>query len=600
MNTRKPAVRSLHLTPLAAALLLALPLFATPAAQAAPAVAHWTLTDLGDLPGGSDYSVANGINAAGQVVGHSTPSTGTRAFLWQNGGMTNLGDLPGGSDASRANGINAAGQVVGYSNASTGSRAFLWQNGVMSDLNSFNGVAGSGFTMQEAKAINDLGQVVGYGTNSGGANHGFLLTQDTTVWEASGYGSYWDTTSNWSYDLAPNKNTHAIIDPATSQTIYGPGGAATVKQLTVGGAADGNPGYATLFLNNSVIEVLGNGGQFTTITAKGLVTGTGVIKGAVVNQGVIGAQDLSFTDGLSNQGTVQGNGRISTNLTNASSGWVRVNNGERLEITGTTHSNQGRFDLYQGELQLRGALDNQSGGRILLNDARLFAQDGVNNSGLIQVTFGESTLSGNLTTQSGGKIILSGNSQTTFYDTVDIKSGGELRVSTGSSAVFFSQVYQRSGSLFTGTGSKFYEGGLSVGASPGFGADGGDVSFGAGNVYLAEIGGTVSGTEYDFYDVAGELSLGGTLELVSWDGYVAQAGDSFDLFDWDTLSGEFDVIDSDGLLLATGTKLDTSRLYIDGTVSVTAVPEPETYALMLAGLGLVGFASRRRPSAKSV
>jgi len=31
--------------------------------------------------------------------------------------------------------------------------------------------------------------------------------------------------------------------------------------------------------------------------------------------------------------------------------------------------------------------------------------------------------------------------------------------------------------------------------------------------------------------------------------------------------------------------------------SVTAVPEPETYALMLAGLGLVGFmASRRRPS----
>jgi hypothetical protein len=28
--------------------------------------------------------------------------------------------------------------------------------------------------------------------------------------------------------------------------------------------------------------------------------------------------------------------------------------------------------------------------------------------------------------------------------------------------------------------------------------------------------------------------------------------------------------------------------------SVTAVPEPETYALMLAGLGLVGFAARRR------
>jgi hypothetical protein len=29
-------------------------------------------------------------------------------------------------------------------------------------------------------------------------------------------------------------------------------------------------------------------------------------------------------------------------------------------------------------------------------------------------------------------------------------------------------------------------------------------------------------------------------------------------------------------------------------VSVTAVPEPETYAMLLAGLGLVGFAARRR------
>jgi len=33
-----------------------------------------------------------------------------------------------------------------------------------------------------------------------------------------------------------------------------------------------------------------------------------------------------------------------------------------------------------------------------------------------------------------------------------------------------------------------------------------------------------------------------------------------------------------------------------GEITVTAVPEPETYAMMLAGLGLVAFAARRRKS----
>ncbi|MFX9665008.1 FxDxF family PEP-CTERM protein [Acinetobacter baumannii] len=37
-----------------------------------------------------------------------------------------------------------------------------------------------------------------------------------------------------------------------------------------------------------------------------------------------------------------------------------------------------------------------------------------------------------------------------------------------------------------------------------------------------------------------------------------------------------------------------STALVSGALSVTPVPEPETYALLLAGLGLIGAAARRR------
>lgn len=56
------------------------------------------------------------------------------------------------------------------------------------------------------------------------------------------------------------------------------------------------------------------------------------------------------------------------------------------------------------------------------------------------------------------------------------------------------------------------------------------------------------------------------------------------------------ILDSTGTapfaLKLTGTPTATSRY--SGELTVTAVPEPETYALMLAGLGVLGFVARRR------
>lgn len=88
--------------------------------------------------------------------------------------LTDLGDLPGGPDYSVAYGINDAGQVVGVSSGATGVRAFLWSGGVLQDLNCL--IDASGWTLTNARGINNLGQVVGWGFNADGAQRGFLLT----------------------------------------------------------------------------------------------------------------------------------------------------------------------------------------------------------------------------------------------------------------------------------------------------------------------------------------------------------------------------------------------------------------------------------------
>jgi probable HAF family extracellular repeat protein len=54
---------------------------------------------LGDLPGGTFFSIARAVSAnSNVVVGYSTSASGTETFRWTvSQGMIGLGDLPGGS-----------------------------------------------------------------------------------------------------------------------------------------------------------------------------------------------------------------------------------------------------------------------------------------------------------------------------------------------------------------------------------------------------------------------------------------------------------------------------------------------------------------------
>ncbi len=125
----------------------------------------WNAGQPSEIPhlGGTNWHTATAINERGTVVGFSNPPGdmgGTlfipHAFLWTpREGTRDLGTLPG-ETTSLANAINARGQVVGVS----GSRAFLWHDGTMMDLNT---LVGPGFADRLASAtdINDAGQITG-------------------------------------------------------------------------------------------------------------------------------------------------------------------------------------------------------------------------------------------------------------------------------------------------------------------------------------------------------------------------------------------------------------------------------------------------------
>lgn len=120
------------------------------------------MTDLGDLSGGYDRSVALAVNNLGQVTGWSSTkfNGGNHAFLWDNGDMIDLGiSLGPPHDNSQGKDINDLGQIVGRMAASTIlDHAFLWQNDTLTDLGTLPDAARS---VSEARAINELGQIVG-------------------------------------------------------------------------------------------------------------------------------------------------------------------------------------------------------------------------------------------------------------------------------------------------------------------------------------------------------------------------------------------------------------------------------------------------------
>jgi probable HAF family extracellular repeat protein len=141
---------------------------------------RWTqasgMQSLGDLPGGAEFSVAEGISADGAIiVGQSASALGKEAFRWTEGsGLVGLGDLPGGAFSSTALAISGDGSTIaGVGTTASGSEVFLWTESA--------GIVGLGFAGTPTAVSDDGSVVVGtVGPNNYGPND----TSEAFRWSA--------------------------------------------------------------------------------------------------------------------------------------------------------------------------------------------------------------------------------------------------------------------------------------------------------------------------------------------------------------------------------------------------------------------------------
>src|SRR5436190_754075 len=135
-------------------------------------VQHYTVTDLGTLPGGT-FSQATYVNNDGSVTGISTAADRSQhAVLWVGGQIVNMAKIGLGGPNSGALGVTARGQAV------------VWGPG-QGQIRELSPLPGD--TVGMALGINDHGQVVGMsGSCANTIIPPFVAAPHAVLWEADG------------------------------------------------------------------------------------------------------------------------------------------------------------------------------------------------------------------------------------------------------------------------------------------------------------------------------------------------------------------------------------------------------------------------------
>ncbi|MCG2839413.1 PEPxxWA-CTERM sorting domain-containing protein [Sandaracinobacter sp. RS1-74] len=402
---------------------------------------------------------------------------------------------------------------------------------------------------------------------------------------------------------------NGVFAASTSNGLYNNGGAASV--FTNNGQFNVNSGASVTVTNAFVnqggaINAEGNlifaGGN--AVFNGGSLLGAGEINIAsnAAFNGAFQSSNVNFTSGTFTGSDAVLNGAAEFRAGTFTGSWevsevstLRALGSTNKLLMGANFTNNGSFDWQGGHIYLGNGTQFVNNGRIAVTtDSSALNNGGAAssfvNKGLIEKTGGAGT--------------------TTFASNIGFANEGVINVLSGTIAL---PTNFTNGGTLAGTGTFSVSGTLTnngtvnpgdLGATGTLGLTGNYVQTDSG-VFAAQL---ASSTAADLLNITGSATLGGILDISCILSCAISSGDSFVLLDSvGQLSGVFASVNTSGFL--NGFLYDivydygANRVLLQvvdaGSKLPGGVPEPATWAMLIAGFGMVGAAVRRRNAAST-